>query len=130
MKKKERKRIRRAYEKAKDLLTKDQREEYWLFTDWFNMNNEFKIYTSFEDHTFITGRNLRVDGKQAWFCIDNLFDEIKEYGEKHNLNLKGIGETIKSIHDDGYSHDRKDIEESTKEAELRNKKGIGIVIID
>ena len=128
MRKKERKRIRKAFDLLKN--PPDTREEFWIFTDWYDCNQSFKIFTSFKDFTLITKRELRVNGKPSWFCIDNLEKEIRDYGIKHNLNLQGINETISSIHSNGQSYRLNDLEWINKTIEERKEKGTEIILVD
>tara|TARA_B110001454_G_C12611274_1_gene388791 strand:+ start:15 stop:401 length:387 start_codon:yes stop_codon:yes gene_type:complete len=128
MRKKVRKRIRTLFE----LLMKplDTREELWICTNWYDCHQSFKVFTSFKDLTLITKRELRVNGKVSWFCIDNLEKEIRDYGIKHNLNLQGINETISSIHSNGQSYRLSDLERINKTIEERKEKGTEIILVD
>tara|TARA_R110002012_G_scaffold59679_7_gene156332 strand:- start:3247 stop:3582 length:336 start_codon:yes stop_codon:yes gene_type:complete len=108
----------------------DERVEHWLFTDWYDTNNSFKIYTSFGDFTLITKRELRMNGKTSWFCIDNLEKEVLEYGEKHHLNLKGLSETISNIHSNGFSYRLSELERVKKTIEEREIEGVEIILYD
>ena len=128
MRKKERKRIRKAFELLKNPL--DTREEFWIFTSWYDCHQSFKIYTSFKDLTIITKRELKVNGKSSWFCIDNLEKEIKDYGIKHNLNLQGVHKTISDIHSNGQSYRLNDLERIKKTIEDRKQKGVFIQLVE
>ena len=56
----------------------------------------FKIFTSFEDLQLITTVPRAIDG----FNIDTVKRDIVEYGRLHDLNIKGLDETIEGLKKD------------------------------
>ena len=109
-----------------------RKESFWLFTDWTNLNKDFTVYTSFKDFKYINSRtvgSVQSEEWTYWFNIDDIKREIKNYEKKYNIKLKGFKETIKDIQKCGFCYSDKNIEETKKLVEEKNKQGIKIKMI-
>lgn len=105
----------------------NKREKCTLYTNWDSYNTNFKVYTSYSELILISKREFVLNGKEVWFCIDYLKDEILDYGIKNNLKFPNIEQTIEDIHSYGYSYRLKDIEATKKIIEDR---GGEIILLD
>lgn len=88
-------------------LIDNKKEVKWLFTDWGFGLSSVSIYDSYESFNLITKREIDKDGCIQWFNIDNIKREIEEYGIKNNIKIKGLGETLATIDENGFSYSDK-----------------------
>lgn len=98
-------------------IKKDRR---WLFTDWSFGLNSFKIYDSFDTFNFITGRTI-IEGKNInWFNLDNIEREIRVFGDKNNIKIMGLKETLSDLKNNGFCYNDKNKNHYILEAEKRS----------
>jgi hypothetical protein len=136
MRKKERKRLKRLAKQAEKRKALEERgvsfeskPKMWLFTDWISTTS-FRIYTSFEDRTLITTRELRKNGCTCWINLSSLEKQIKDFEKENNLCIFGLRETLFDIKKDGFGFWDDEKERIIKEVEERKSKGVKILLID
>jgi hypothetical protein len=56
----------------------------------------------------ISERNLIKDGKQCWFDISNVRNEVEIYAKERDLSTSGLDELYQCIDDEGFSYSHKD----------------------
>ena len=84
---------------------KDEVKYLHAYISWGAGLNSFRIING-DTYDVITERNLRHNGKQCWFNITNVKNEIKEYAKQIGLKSE-LGELIICIERDGLSyHDK------------------------
>ena len=120
--KKDRKKLKPKNEKVEYLLC----EALHAYISWSAGFRSFEIINGKSFET-ITERSLIQNGKQCWFNLSNVKDEVKKYAKERNLSTTGLGELYKCIDDEGFSYSNKDpkFDEVKKKAESRS-----ILLID
>ena len=77
------------------------------YISWVGGMRSFRILNG-DNYDIISERELRQNGKQCWFNLTNVKNEVNEYAKKLGLKTTGLGELFICIENDGFSYSDKD----------------------
>jgi hypothetical protein len=111
----------------KKLRPKEDKQNYLkAYVSWDFGFKSFRILNR-DNFDVISERKLIKDGKQCWFDLSNVKDEVERYATERDLSTWGLGELYQCIDDEGFSYSHKDPNLEGVKSKAKQK---SIILID